>query len=54
MNPKQLQNPFNDSEWLTSDDAAGERREFVVTDGRIILVTVDVMDSDNEARQTLI
>ena len=48
VKPKQRQNPFYDWEWRTSTDADGERRELVATDGRVILVTDDVMDSGNE------
>ena len=51
--PKQLQTPFNDTEWLTSKDTGGEGRELVATDGRITLVAEEVMNSGNERHQTL-
>ena len=45
-----FKNPFYDLKWLTSKDAEGEGREFVAAEGRIILVTDDMMDSGNERR----
>ena len=52
--PTWTQNSFNipsrDTEWLTSKDTEDEGRELVTTDGRIILVTDDVMDSGNQLR----
>ena len=45
--PKATSN--SDLEWLTPK----ERREFVATDGRIILVTGDMMDSGNGRHKTV-
>ena len=49
---KQIQNPCNDTEWLTLEDTEGEGREFVAFDGCIILFADDVLDTGNERHQT--